>query len=76
MCRQAAEGSQDDLNLPDASFGLIDFLDIRFKGRPLGPMLVRRNFEHLRRYLQRRNVENFPLDELLLAYAEASKASS
>lgn len=61
---------------PNDSFGLIDFLDIRFKGRPLGPMLGRRNFEHLRRYLQRRNVENFPLDELLLAYAEASKASS
>lgn len=64
------------LRTPDASFGLIDFLDIRFKGRPLGTRLVRRNFEHLRRYLQRRNVENFPLDELLLAYAEASKASS
>ena len=64
------------LQTPDGGFGLIDFLDIRFKGRPLGPMLVRRNFEHLRRYLQRRNVENFPLDELLLAYAEASKASN
>ncbi|MBU1285728.1 MAG: toluene tolerance protein [Gammaproteobacteria bacterium] len=64
------------LRTPDNNFGLIDFLDIRFKGRPLGPMLVRRNFEHLRRYLQRRNVENFPIDELLLAYAEASKVSS
>src|SRR5690606_10077469 len=45
---------------PDGGFGLIDFLDLRFKGRPLGRMLVRRNFQHLQRYLQRRKVANFP----------------
>jgi serine/threonine protein kinase len=61
---------------PDGSFGLIDFLDLRFKGRPLGRMLVRRNFQHLQRYLQRRKVANFPWNELLAAYEAASKASS
>lgn len=64
------------LRTPDGGFGLIDFLDIRFKGRPLGRGLIRRNFQHLRNYLQRRKVENFPWDELLAAYAVASKASS
>lgn len=64
------------LRTPDAGFGLIDFLDIRFKGRPLGRLLVRRNFQHLRGYLQRRKVDNFPLDELILAYTEASKQSN
>ncbi len=64
------------LRTPDAAFGLIDFLDIRFKGRPLGRTLVRRNFQHLRNYLQRRKVQNFPWDELLTAYKAASKASS
>lgn len=64
------------LRTPDATFGLIDFLDIRFKGRPLGRALVRRNFQHLRNYLQRRKVQNFPWDELLAAYSAARKASS
>jgi serine/threonine protein kinase len=60
----------------DGGFGLIDFLDMRFKRGPLGKRLVRRNFEHLRGYLQRRKVEGFPWEELLAAYALASKASS
>lgn len=61
---------------PDGDFGLIDFLDLRFKRAPLSKGLVKRNFEHLRGYLQRRKVEGFPWDELLAAYALASKASS
>ncbi|MBD9482756.1 toluene tolerance protein [Pseudomonas sp. PDM14] len=61
------------LHTPDGSFGLIDFLDIRFKGRPLGRGLIRRNFQHLHNYLQRRKVENFPWDDLLKAYEAASK---
>ncbi|MGY4531569.1 serine/threonine protein kinase [Pseudomonas sp. TE3786] len=60
----------------DGGFGLIDFLDMRFKRGPLGKRLVRRNFEHLRGYLERRKVEGFPWDELLAAYARASKASN
>jgi hypothetical protein len=55
------------------AFGLIDFLDIRFKGRPLGRTLIRRNFQHLRNYLQRRKVQNFPWNELLEAYRAASE---
>ncbi|TRX74049.1 lipopolysaccharide kinase InaA family protein [Pseudomonas mangiferae] len=61
---------------PVGEFGLIDFLDIRFKGRPLGRPLVQRNFEHLRSYLQRRKVEDFPWERLMRCYAEASSASS
>lgn len=64
------------LHTPDGGFGLIDFLDIRFKGRPLGRLLVRRNFQHLHNYLRRRKVKDFPWLELLAAYESASKASS
>lgn len=64
------------LRTPEGDFGLIDFLDLRFKRRPLGRMLVRRNFTHLQRYLQRRKVENFPWDELMRHYDEASRSSS
>ncbi|MGB4073774.1 toluene tolerance protein [Pseudomonas sp.] len=59
------------LHTPGGGFGLIDFLDIRFKGRPLGRTLIRRNFQHLRNYLQRRKVQNFPWDELMAAYKAA-----
>lgn len=64
------------LHTPDGGFGLIDFLDLRFKGRPLGRMLVRRNFRHLHSYLQRRKVALFPWHELLAAYEQASKRST
>ncbi|MBP8287270.1 MAG: hypothetical protein KAX57_10610 [Rhodoferax sp.] len=64
------------LRTPDGGFGLIDFLDLRFKGRPLGRMLVRRNFRHLHGYLQRRKVLLFPWNELLAAYELASKRSN
>lgn len=64
------------LRTPEGHFGLIDFLDIRFKGRPLGGTLIRRNFQHLRNYLQRRKVQNFPWEELMTAYRAASKSSS
>jgi RIO-like serine/threonine protein kinase len=53
---------------PSGEFGLIDFLDVHFKNRPLRRSLVRRNFDHLRNYLQRRKVQNFPWDELQSAY--------
>ncbi|SIS22559.1 Lipopolysaccharide kinase (Kdo/WaaP) family protein [Aquipseudomonas alcaligenes] len=56
---------------PNDDFGLIDFLDLRFKGRPLGRMLVRRNFRHLQRYLERRKVPGFPWNELLQHYEAA-----
>ncbi len=56
------------LLLPDGEFGLIDFLDLKFKRRPLNKNLVRRNFAHLKSYLNRRKIENFPLEELISLY--------
>lgn len=64
------------LRTPDATFGLIDFLDIRFKGRPLGRTMVRRNFRHLQSYLERRKVQGFPWSELMHHYEAASSASN
>lgn len=57
------------LLLPEGGFGLIDFLDLRFKRGPLRRALVRRNFAHLQNYLQRRKVEGFPWNELLSYYS-------
>lgn len=59
------------LHLPDGDFGLIDFLDIRFRRGPLPQRLVRRNLEHLRGYLTRSKVRDFPWDTLLAEYASA-----
>jgi len=58
------------LQLPDGSFGLIDFLDIHFKRAPLGQRLVARNLEHLRSYLQRNQMSDFPWSKLQSAYAQ------
>lgn len=60
------------LQLPDGSFGLIDFLDIHFKRKPLGQRLVARNLLHLRSYLQRNQMEDFPWARLQAAYADAA----
>ncbi|MEK1905767.1 MAG: lipopolysaccharide kinase InaA family protein [Pseudomonas sp.] len=56
---------------PDGDFGLIDFLDIRFKRGPLGKHLVQRNFAHLKGYLKRRKVQDFPWDALIEHYRQA-----
>ena len=64
------------LHIENGDFGLIDFLDLRFKRRPLGRLLVRRNFRHLKGYLQRRKVQGFPWDELMRYYNEASNSSN
>ena len=60
------------LYLPDGGFGLIDFLDIRFIRRPLPAALVRRNLQHLRGYLERSKISDFPWDTLLAAYEQAA----
>ena len=60
------------LLLPEGGFGLIDFLDLRFKRGPLRRALVRRNFAHLQNYLQRRKVEGFPWEDLLRAYGRGA----
>lgn len=64
------------LLLPEGGFGLIDFLDLRIKRRPLSQRLVKRNFAHLQGYLQRRKVESFPWSELIRHYELVSKSSN
>lgn len=54
--------------LPEGGFGLIDILDMRFKGRPLNVWQIQRNFKHLAHYLQRHRLEHFPLPELQRQY--------
>lgn len=63
------------LQLPDGGFGLIDFLDIHFKQRPLSRRLVARNLLHLRGYLQRNQMEDFPWASLQAAYAAVTQTS-
>jgi len=60
------------LLLPSGCFGLIDFLDLSFRHAPLPPRLVARNLAHLKGYLQRNRVDDFPWKALQIAYAEAS----
>ncbi|MCY1277496.1 hypothetical protein D9M68_288740 [compost metagenome] len=57
--------------LPQEHFGLIDVLDLQFKRQPLGAWLVKRNFQHLSHYLNRRRLTDFPLDELKRLYQQA-----
>lgn len=64
------------LRLPHGGFGLIDFLDLRFKDAPLSRNLIQRNFAHLRNYLERRQVENFPWDRLMECYEDDSSLDS
>ena len=56
------------LLLPDGQYGLIDILDLQFKRAPLNRRLVQRNIQHLRHYLQRHKLLEFPLYELLEHY--------
>lgn len=60
------------LLLPEGDFGLIDFLDLRIKNRPLSRSLVRRNLQHLRSYLKRSGIEDFPWAELQSLYHKDS----
>ncbi len=56
------------LLLPDGGHGLIDILDLQCKRRPLSPWLVQRNFRHLKHYLSRRKLTDFPIDSLIAHY--------
>lgn len=58
------------LRLPDGGFGLIDFLDMRFKRGPLSSRLARRNLQHLNGYLRRSQIDDFPWQRLLQAYGQ------
>jgi hypothetical protein len=61
---------------PDGAFGLIDVLDLQLKRAPLSQGLVRRNLQHLRDYLDRRRLSDFPIDELMTRYEEATAAGA
>lgn len=50
--------------LPEGKFGLIDFLDMKNKRRPLRRNEINRNFNHLESSLNRRQLCHFPLDSL------------
>lgn len=50
--------------LPDGCFGLIDTLDLRFKRRALSRWQIKRNFRHLKLYLERHKLEHFPFETL------------
>ncbi|MCQ4266519.1 toluene tolerance protein [Pseudomonas stutzeri] len=56
------------LLLPDGEHGLIDVLDLQFKRHPLSSWRVQRNFAHLKHYLRRRKLTEFPLDSLIAHY--------
>lgn len=56
------------LQLPDSQYGLIDILDLQFKRGALNRWQVQRNFQHLRHYLKRHKLLDFPLDELIEHY--------
>lgn len=62
------------LHISEDSFGLIDFLDLTKKPRKLSKWETKRNLEHLRNYLQRRKLTNFPIDTLLHHYHFASQS--
>lgn len=59
------------IQLPEEQFGLIDILDLQFKGRQINPWLVQRNLRHLQHYLNRRKLTNFPLKKLVEQYRRA-----
>ena len=61
---------------PCGGFGLIDFLDMRFKRRALGPRMIRRNFQHMHNYLLRRKVQDFPWEQLIDHYERSRSASN
>jgi hypothetical protein len=56
------------LQLQNGQFGLIDFLDLTKKSRPLSNWEIGRNFKHLERYLTRRKLTSFPCEKLMTAY--------
>lgn len=59
------------LQLDNGNFGLIDFLDLSFKRRPLNKWEIKRNLAHLSSYLKRRKIKNFPTLELKECYEAA-----
>lgn len=61
------------LRIAPEHFGLIDVLDLHFRQRPLGKWHISRNFQHLRNYLGRRRLDQFPLGKLIDLYQERTR---
>lgn len=61
------------LLLPDGDHGLIDVLDLQYKRRSLNSWLVQRNFQHLRHYLSRRKLTDFPIESLIMHYQSCGR---
>lgn len=64
------------IQLPDGQFGLIDFLDLKFKRGPLRKRLISRNYQHLHRYLERRELNEFPSHVLVDSYKRIDNTPS
>ncbi len=62
------------LQIEKGKYGLIDFLDLSHKNRPLTAREIKRNFTHLRRYLNRRKLNEFPILELMTAYEQSASS--
>lgn len=56
------------LQLPNSGYGLIDILDLQIKRHPLNRWQIQRNFQHLKHYLNRSKLTEFPYDTLTKLY--------
>ncbi|WP_028694982.1 hypothetical protein [Pseudomonas cremoricolorata] len=57
---------------PEGQLGLIDVADMRFLRAPLPSRMVRRNLQHMERYIARENLAaQFPLQAFQAAFADA-----
>lgn len=56
------------LRLPSGDYGLIDILDLQHKRRALNNWQIKRNFQHLRHYLKRKRLPEFPIEQLIGLY--------
>ncbi len=60
------------LQLPNGGYGLIDILDMQYKRRSLNSWQIKRNFQHLRHYLKRKQLADFPIEKLIALYQMAA----
>ncbi len=61
------------LRLPSGDYGLIDILDLQHKRRALNNWQIQRNFQHLRHYLKRKRLPEFPIEQLIGLYQDIAE---
>ncbi|AEF24126.1 phosphotransferase [Pseudomonas fulva] len=61
------------LRLPSGNYGLIDILDLQHKRRALSNWQIKRNFQHLRHYLKRKRLPEFPIEQLIGLYQDIAE---